>query len=79
MEVMYSLLVNGTAPPMTLPNVTIVNEPGNLTATSTGTPASSSGPRPLHDGQPATIGTIPGPVLLFTLTFLSTIWTFGSF
>jgi mannan endo-1,6-alpha-mannosidase len=75
MEVMYSLLVNDTAPPKTLPNVHIRNEPNNLTATPTGDPASSSTPRPLHDGQPP-LGTNSGLVLLLALTCaLSFIWS----
>jgi mannan endo-1,6-alpha-mannosidase len=76
MEVMYSLLVNSTTPPMTLPNVHIRNEPGNLTASPTRDPVSPPTPRPLHDGQPASLGTTPGLVLLFSLTCLSSIWSF---
>ena len=74
MEIMYTLLVNQTAPPKTLSNVVIRDAPANLT-TPTTDPDSSSTHRPLHDGQPP-LGTVPGLGLMFTLTtILSLIWS----
>lgn len=75
MEIMYSLLVNQTAPPKTLSNVHIRDAPDNLTVTASGSPDPEPSRRPLHDGQPP-LGTAPGPVFLFTLTIVcSLIWS----
>jgi mannan endo-1,6-alpha-mannosidase len=78
MEVMRALLVNDTAPPMTLPNVVIRGAPGNLTAPPPANPSETEAARPLHDGAPQPTGMVPGLALLIPLTiFLSLVGTLG--
>lgn len=69
MEIMYTLLVNQTAPPQTLSNVIIRDAPENLTVPAP-EPGETETPRPLHDGVPPPLGMHPGLVLLVLLTLL---------
>jgi mannan endo-1,6-alpha-mannosidase len=70
MEILYSLLVNQTAPPKTLPTVIIRDAPDNVTVSPPVVPVPSGSPRPLHDKAPPPFGTAPGLSFLFTLTIL---------
>jgi mannan endo-1,6-alpha-mannosidase len=78
MEVMYSLLVNETSPPITGPNVVIRDAPVNITLASgnpTATQPSSPTARPLYDDHQGRAPTLSGVFLTLIVALAVTVLT----